>query len=165
MTALQREAGPGNRAVEIGTALAFGAAGAAAMWDSLRIGTGWGVDGPQSGTFPFWIGLCLVAASLGTMVQVLRARGDLGCFASWRQLRLVASVLVPNIVYVAAIPFAGIYLASAVMVAWFMRRLGGFGWARSVAAGLATALATFVIFEIWFLVALPKGPLETALGY
>jgi putative tricarboxylic transport membrane protein len=159
------DAGPGNRAVEIGTALAFGVAGAAAIWDSLRIGTGWGVDGPQSGTFPFWIGLCLVAASAGTMVQMLRAREDLGVFASWGQLRLVASVLVPNILYVAAIPFAGIYVASAAMVAWFMRRLGGFGWARSVAAGLATALATFVIFEIWFLVALPKGPLETALGY
>ena len=98
-------------------------------------------------------------------MQAARTRGELGVFASWPQLRLVASVLVPNILYVAAIPFAGIYVASAVMVAWFMRRLGGFGWARSVLAGIATAVATFVIFEIWFLVALPKGPLETALGY
>ena len=165
MSVVPSEAGPSNRTVEIGTAIAFGAIGAAAIWDSLRIGTGWGVDGPQSGTFPFWIGLCLVAASAGTMVQMLRAREDLGAFANWGQLRLVASVLVPNIFYVAAIPFAGIYVASAAMVAWFMRRLGGFGWARSIAAGIATAVATFVIFEIWFLVALPKGPLETALGY
>ncbi|MDN3567272.1 tripartite tricarboxylate transporter TctB family protein [Paeniroseomonas aquatica] len=162
---IRPSAGPSNRAVEIGTALAFTAAGGAALWDSLRLGIGWGTDGPQSGTFPFWIGLALVAASTGTLVQAARTRGELGIFASWPQLRLVASVLVPNILYVAAIPFAGIYVASAVMVAWFMRRLGGFGWARSVLAGIATAVATFVIFEIWFLVALPKGPLETALGY
>ena len=32
-------------------------------------------------------------------------------------------------------------------------------------AGLAAALVVFVTFEIWFLVALPKGPLEAALGY
>jgi putative tricarboxylic transport membrane protein len=154
-----------NGTVEIGTSLAFTAAGAAALWDSLRLGTGWAADGPQSGYFPFWIGLVLIAASIGNMVQVARAREDLGSFVTWPQLRLVASVLIPNIVYVAAIPVTGIYVASALMVAWFMHRLGGFGWARSAAAGLATALATFVIFEIWFLVALPKGPIETALGY
>lgn len=159
------EGGLGNRSVEIGTALVFTAAGAAALWDSRRLGIGWGADGPQSGTFPFWIGLVLIAASLGTLVQAVRVPGDSGRFATAPQLRLVASVLIPNIIYVAAIPFTGIYVASALMVAWFMRRLGGFGWGRSLAAGLATAVATFVIFEIWFLVALPKGPLETALGY
>ena len=55
--------------------------------------------------------------------------------------------------------------ASAVLVAWFMHRLGGFGWAQSVAAGLGVALTCFLVFEIWFLVQLPKGPLETSLGY
>jgi hypothetical protein len=26
-------------------------------------------------------------------------------------------------------------------------------------------VATFFVFEVWFLVPLPKGPLETRLGY
>ena len=152
-------------AVEVGTALAFALVGMAAIGDSLRIGTGWGTDGPKSGTFPFWIGLILVAASAGTLVQAVRARAGSGLFASWGQLRLVASVLVPTAVYVAAIPFAGLYVPSAVLVAWFMHRLGGFGWARSVLAGIAVAVTCFLVFDIWFLVQLPKGPLETALGY
>jgi hypothetical protein len=152
-------------AVEVGTALAFALAGAAAIGDSLRIGTGWGVDGPRSGTFPFWIGVILVAASAGTLVQAVRSRAESGLFASWGQLRLVASVLVPTVLFVAAIPFTGLYVASAVLVAWFMHRLGGFGWARSVAAGLGVAVTCFLVFEIWFLVQLPKGPLETWLGY
>ncbi len=151
--------------VEIGTAAVFALVGAAAIWDSLRIGTGWGADGPKSGTFPFWIGLTLVAASIGTMVQAARARAESGLFASWEQLRMVGSVLVPTVIYVAAIPFVGIYIASAVLVAWFMVRLGGFGWSRAVPAGIATAIVTFLIFDIWFLVALPKGPIETWLGY
>ncbi len=151
--------------VEVGTALAFALAGAAAIGDSLRIGTGWGSDGPKSGTFPFWIGLILIAASTATLVQAVRSRAESGLFASWTQLRLVASVLVPTAVYVGAIPFTGIYVASAALVAWFMHRLGGFGWAQSAAAGLAVAVVCFLLFEIWFLVQLPKGPLETWLGY
>ncbi len=75
------------------------------------------------------------------------------------------SVLLPTAIYVAAISFVGLYLASAVLVTWFMMRLGGFRWWSAVPAGLATALVAFVVFEEWFLVALPKGPLEAWLGY
>ena len=158
------------RAAEAGTALAMAAIGAGAIWDSLRIGAGWGADGPQSGTFPLWIGLLLVLASLGTLARAVRpaagqAEGGAAMFVTWPQLRLVLSVLLPTVAYVAAIPFTGIYLASAVLVAWFMLRLGGFRWWSAVPAGIATAVVTFVVFEIWFLVALPKGPVETWLGY
>jgi hypothetical protein len=156
-------------AVEVGTSLLMAAAGAAAIWDSQRIGASWSADGPQSGYFPFWIGVILVLASMGNLVQVARARARAGeaapLFASWGQLRTVMTVLLPTTVYVAAIPFTGIYLASAALVAWFMTRLGGFAWPRGVLAGIATALVAFIVFEIWFLVALPKGPIETALGF
>src|SRR3712207_5890943 len=155
-------------AVEAATSLLLAGLGAAAMWDSRRLGAGWGAEGPQSGYFPFWIGLVLLLASLGNLALVLRARGGGkgdGLFVTWPQLRLVVSVLLPTAIYVAAIPFTGIYLASAALVVWFMVRLGGFRWWSAVLAGLATALVAFVVFEEWFLVALPKGPIETYLGY
>ena len=154
--------------VEIATALVLTGLGAAAMWDSRRLGIGWGAEGPQSGYFPFWIGLVLVAASLGNFALALRARGTAkggGLFVTWPQLRLVLSVLLPTALYVAAIPFIGLYVASAVLVVWFMMRLGGFRWWVALASGAATALVAFVVFEQWFLVALPKGPIETWLGY
>jgi hypothetical protein len=154
--------------VEIATALVLAGLGAAAMWDSRRLGIGWGAEGPQSGYFPFWIGLVLVAASLGNFALALRARGTAkggGLFVTWPQLRLVLSVLLPTALYVAAIPFIGLYVASAVLVVWFMMRLGGFRWWVALASGAATALVAFVVFEQWFLVALPKGPIETWLGY
>jgi putative tricarboxylic transport membrane protein len=154
--------------VEIATALVLAGLGAAAMWDSRRLGIGWGAEGPQSGYFPFWIGLVLVAASLGNFALALRARGTAkggGLFVTWPQLRLVLSVLLPTALYVAAIPSIGLYVASAVLVVWFMMRLGGFRWWVALASGAATALVAFVVFEQWFLVALPKGPIETWLGY
>jgi putative tricarboxylic transport membrane protein len=162
-----------TRAMEIATSLAFAFAGAVAIWDSARLGAGWGADGPQSGYFPFWIGLLLVIASAANLVPVARdarrgeAAGDDArpMFLTWQQARTVATVFIPTAIYVAAIPFTGIYVASAVLVAWFMVRMGGFALWRAAPAGLATAIVTFVVFEIWFLVALPKGPLEEFLGY
>lgn len=158
------------RTMEIVTSVAFAAVGAAAIWDSLRLGAGWAPDGPQSGYFPFWIGALLVFAAVGNLVAAMRAhRARDGAepepFLSWEQARTVATVFIPTVLYVAAIPFTGIYVASAVLVAWFMVRLGEFRVTRAIPAGIATALVTFVVFELWFLVALPKGPIEDFLGY
>ena len=57
-----------------------------------------------------------------------------GLFVTWPQLRMVLSVLLPTALYVAAIPFAGLYVASALLVVWFMMRLGGFRWWTAAAA-------------------------------
>jgi hypothetical protein len=35
----------------------------------------------------------------------------------------------------------------------------------TVLIAIAIPVATFLVFEVWFLVPLPKGPLETQLGY
>ena len=154
------------RTMEIATASAFAMIGGVAIWDSARLGAGWGTDGPQSGYFPFWIGAVLVLAAMAQLIGAARgaSRAE-GGFLTWEQGRTVLTVLIPTTLFILAIPHAGIYLPAAALVAWFMCRLGGFGLARGLASGLATALVTFVVFEIWFLVALPKGPVETALGY
>ncbi|HZF74234.1 MAG TPA: tripartite tricarboxylate transporter TctB family protein [Acetobacteraceae bacterium] len=163
-------AGVPMRTMEIGTSLFFAAAGAVAIWDSARIGAGWGADGPQSGYFPFWIGVLLVLAATFNLVGVARATTprrpvEVPMFLTWEQARTVATVFIPTTIFVAAVPFTGIYVASALLVAWFMSRLGEFSLTRAVPAGVAAALVTFVVFETWFLVALPKGPVETFLGF
>jgi hypothetical protein len=159
------ERGPSLKGLEIATAVLLIAAGCIAISDALRIGAGWGADGPLSGYFPFWLGMALIAASLGNLVAALRMRNVAGSFASWGQLRLVVSVLAPTAVYVALIPFAGIYLTSALLIAFFMIRFGEFRWRSAIPAGAAAAFVAFVTFEQWFLVALPKGPVESFLGY
>ena len=42
---------------------------------------------------------------------------------------------------------------------------GRFRWSMIVIVSIAVPLALFLLFEIWFLVPLPKGPLEDFLGY
>jgi len=60
------------RAADLTTALILIAGGALVIWDSLRIGIGWGTDGPKSGFFPFWLALIMIAACLAIMVRSLR---------------------------------------------------------------------------------------------
>jgi hypothetical protein len=73
-------------------------------------------------------------------------------------------VLVPSAVFVAVIPWTGLYVAATAFTAYFMHRLGGYRWWKALASSVATGLVLFVLFEIWFLVPLPKGPLERWLG-
>jgi hypothetical protein len=68
--ATREGAGVSVRTMEIATSLAFAAAGAVALWDSARLGAGWASDGPQSGYFPFWIGVLLVLAAAGNLFAV-----------------------------------------------------------------------------------------------
>ena len=147
------------------TALALAGIGTLAIVDSLRLGMGWSEDGPQAGYFPFWLGVGLVLASLANMAQALRGVSRRRMFISYGQLRNVLAVLAPTLVFVVLIGPLGIYLPSILLITYFMMVLGQFRLPASAGLGVATALLAFVTFEIWFLVPLPKGPVEHALGF
>ena len=133
--------------------------------DSLRVGIGWADDGPRSGYFPFYIGLMLAGSSGWVLVKALVSWHKASpVFAEREQLALVLAMLVPMTVYVGAIWLLGIYLASFALIGYFMRRHGRFGWALSGAVAAGVPLAFFLVFERWFLVPLPKGPIEALLG-
>ena len=82
---------------------------------------------------------------------------------------MILTVMIPSVIYVALIanPWMslGIYVASALFIAFFMRYLGKYGWAKTIAVSVGNMVVFFLMFEIWFKVPLPKGPLETALGF
>jgi len=74
-------------------------------------------------------------------------------------------MLVPTAIYVALVPWIGIYVASMLLIAAFMRWLGHYGWGRIAAIAVGVPVVTFIIFEKWFLVPLPKGLIEELLGF
>ena len=43
------------RTADLVTALVLMLLGGVVLFDALRLGIGWGTDGPQSGFFPFWL--------------------------------------------------------------------------------------------------------------
>ncbi len=156
--------GPGQRHVEMGVAAAMALLGAITIFGSLKVGTGWGAEGPKSGFFPFWIGLIVVLTSVYNFGRVYMGRDSRKLFAEWGQIRQVLKVVWPLALYVAAIPWTGIYLASTLLVLGFMRYLGRYGWPLTLAISVGLSILIYVTFENWFLVPLPKGPLEDWLG-
>jgi len=155
----------GVKSAEIGLALFFLVLGGIVIYDSVRLGAKWGDDGPQTGYFPFYIGLLIVLASVANLVAALAIRPEAErSFVEVGQLKLVLAVLVPTAIYVALIGWLGIYVASAVFIAFFMRWLGKYPWWKAAAVSIGNSVVFFVIFEVWFKIPLPKGPLENLLG-
>jgi len=158
--------GVSTKAVEIvvtGTILLLGLI---VVFDSRRVGAGWADDGPQAGYFPFYVGLILCAASAWTLLRAAFSNhAAAAVFVSHKKLRLVLSVFVPSLIYVLAIYFIGIYVASALFIGAFMYWHGRFPWIKIIPVSMIVPLSMFLMFEIWFMVPLPKGPLEALVGY
>jgi putative tricarboxylic transport membrane protein len=155
----------GSKWPELGVAAFLVACAVLVIADSLRVGIGWADDGPRSGYFPFYVGLLLLASSGSVLVRtLLRFRKAHAPFAERSQLASVLAVLVPIVVYVGGVQWLGIYVASALLIGFFMRRHGKYGWLATAAVSLGVPLFFFFVFEKWFLVALPKGPIEALLG-
>jgi|SRR6185437_1445208 putative tricarboxylic transport membrane protein len=158
-------AGPSHRSVEIGVAVTMVILALIGMYGSNKVGIGWGAEGPRAGFFPFYVSLIVLISCAVNLASVFRKSSDGKLFAEWGQLRQVGSVLLPTAIYVGLVPYIGIYASSALLIAVFMRWFGRYGWPAVIAISIIVPILTFVTFEIWFLVPLPKGPLENWLGY
>ena len=151
---------------ELVVALVLMALAALVISDSLRVGIGWADDGPKAGYFPFYIGLLLLLSSGWVAVStLLRWRKLTASFVGREALSGVVAVAWPTLIYVGLIGFTGIYAASVLLIAYFMRRHGKYGWPLTALVSVGVMLAFFLVFERWFLVPLPKGPIEALLGF
>jgi putative tricarboxylic transport membrane protein len=155
--------GPAHRHVEIGVAAACGLFAILIIAGSVQVGIDWGVEGPRSGFFPFYVGLIILIASGLILFQAVIARSD-KLFAEWSQLVSVMKVVIPTTVYVFALPYLGIYITSALLIGAFMKWLGKYAWGITLAVSIGVPVVTYFMFEKWFLVSLPKGPIEDWLG-
>jgi hypothetical protein len=166
-----------NRTMEIVVALVLLAGAAIVIYDSVRIGFGWREgEGPAPGYYPFWVAAILAFASMVNLVKAALGHGAGEIFVTLRPFGRVLAVLVPSIVFVALIggigigpieiPGVGIYVASAVFIFFFMIAVGRENPIKAAGVSVGVPLLLFFMFEKWFLVPLPKGPLEAwLLGY
>src|SRR5262252_6174455 len=153
-----------TRAVDIAVSLLLAAFAALMAWDNWRSGAGWASDGPKAGYFPFYLSLLLGAASLFGLAKALATR-DGAAFVNRDQLRRVMQVLVPTFLFCLLTQWLGIYVASLLLIAGFMRFIGRIAWWKSLVTSFVFAVAMFVTFDVAFDVIMPKGPLEAWLGF
>jgi hypothetical protein len=103
--------------------------GALVAYDSHRLGSSWGAEGPQSGYFPFYIAMLICFSSAVVGVQALRRlTRDTRVFVERDQLQQVMVILLPSTVYVLGVQYLGIYVSSAVFICLFMRMALWWAW-------------------------------------
>src|SRR5262249_53146507 len=114
-----------NRTVEIVMSLALLVLALVLGYDNWRTGIGWDSTGPQPGYFPFYLSVILAGASLyGLIAAVLSYKDALGTFVTRAQLRRVMAVFVPTFLFCLVTQFLGLYVASLLLIAGFMRLVG-----------------------------------------
>jgi len=154
-----------TRAAEIATYLVLLALASILAYDNWRSGMGWAKDGPQSGYVPFYLCVILGGASVFGLASIFLKRGSAAkTFVTRAQLRRVMQVFIPTLLFCVVTQWLGIYVASFLLVAGFMRLIGRIALWKSLLTSFVFAVIMFVTFEIAFDVIMPKGPLEAALG-
>jgi hypothetical protein len=162
----RQRGGWSHGAVDAITAILIFGVGVVMMVDNYKIGAGWASDGPESGYFPFRIGVILCFASLVVALRSLFGKQrKLEIFVTWERFKPVLLVLLPTAVYVLVIQFLGIYVASTLFIAAFMRVMDKSSWLKTLLVSIGVNGLLFWMFEIQFKVPLPKGPLEALFGY
>jgi hypothetical protein len=152
-----------RRALEVTTAVLTGTFGAAVVVQSIDNGIGWSTAGVDAGTFPFIIGMIILAGSLFNL-----ARGSLrnrDVVLDWPDLRRVALLFAPAAAFIAVIPLIGMYAASGAYMFGTLALQNRGSMARSLILAVATPVALYVVFERMFQVSLPHGALGAALGF
>jgi hypothetical protein len=152
------------RTADLTTALALMGISALVVWDALRLGIGWGTDGPQSGFFPFWLAAIVLVCSACIALKAVR-RASRAPFIRREQIAPVLKALLPAAAFVLLTQFIGLYVAAGLYLGVYMRWIGRYSWAPIIVLSVAFPVVTFFVFEKWFLVPMPKGPLELWLGY
>ena len=155
-----------TRAVDIAVSLLLLGFAALMGWDNWKSGAGWASDGPKAGYFPFYLSLLLGGASLfGLAKALLDRKGADAPFVNRDQLKRVMQVLVPTFLFCLFTQWLGIYVASFLLIAGFMRAVGRIAWWKSLVTSFTFSIVMFVTFDVAFDVIMPKGPLEAWLGF
>ena len=155
-----------TRSVEIVVSLLLLAFAGLMAYDNWRTGMGWAPDGPRAGYFPFYLSIILGAASLYGLVSAwLNKAGADETFVTRDQLRRVLQVFVPTFLFCLVTQWLGLYIASLLLVAGFMRFIGRIAWWKSLLTSIIFTLAMFITFEVAFDVIMPKGPVEALFGH
>jgi hypothetical protein len=112
----------------------------------------------------------MVVISLAILIQASLGSAQ-KAFVTREQFVLVLKVLVPIAGFIVLTdppgPWSGLglYVAGGLYLGFYMRWVGRHNWRSIVALSLAVPVITFFIFETWFLVPMPKGPVEAWFGY
>jgi putative tricarboxylic transport membrane protein len=148
------------RKADIVIALFFLAIGLVLVFDAVRLGFQWGVTGPESGLFPFYLGLGLIVCSILTLRTIhvkYKKDGYNKLLMPEGALKSILWVLIPSTGMVVLTEFVGLHIAAGIFLGFYMRAVGKIGWATTLPVSFLVPLSLYIAFDKLFLVPLPQG--------
>jgi putative tricarboxylic transport membrane protein len=139
------------RVLDVITAALLMLLSAIVIYDALRLGYGWGAEGPLSGFFPFWLAALLAAVSIVLLVQALRHRSQKP-FVTRERFLPVLQVLGPLAGFVVLTdppgPWSGLglYVAAGLYLGFYMRWVGRHDWRTIVAHATVVPVISLINF-------------------
>ena len=137
-------------------ALFWVALGTLVCYAATRLGLG-SVTEPGSGFIFFWSGLILVILSCIVVAESLSSTEESVQDIPEMNWLKIALVLLSLVLYAFFLERLGFVLTTFVLLSFLLGWIERTSWARSLGVASAAALGTFVIFELWLKIRLPKG--------
>jgi hypothetical protein len=129
-------------------------------WDALRLGSGWGMNGPKAGFFPFLMAALVVGGCVIVMIQAVKGTSSVKGskpFVPAGGLKPVLTVLIPACGMVLLIEVVGLYVAAMIYLTGYIRFVGGFRWRTVLLVSIPIPLIFYWIFDKFFLIPMPMG--------
>jgi putative tricarboxylic transport membrane protein len=153
-----------HNAVEIGVAVVLVATSAVILNEALRLGPGWGEQGPQPGFFPFVLTVAILIGAVSVVYQAIARPDRRPFFEVSQEIEDLLRVGLPIAIAVAAIRWAGLYVTSGVYLAFFMAWYGRFRWWQAVAGGILLPVVLWLVLRKGFAIPMPMSALYRS-GY
>lgn len=148
------------RKADIVVALGLMVVGLLALGDALRLGFGWGMSGPESGFFPFYMGLGIVISTFFILLKALRIykkEGPGKPLVPEGGTAQILWVLLPAIGAVLLTELLGLHLAMVLYLAFYMGVVGKIHWGKVILLSVLVPFVIFILFDKMFLIPLPEG--------
>jgi len=148
------------RKADIVVSLVFMCVGVIVIADSVKLGFMWGLTGPASGFFPFYLGLGVIIASSIVLIKAVKEylkQGEGKPLIPPGALKPILWVVVPSTAMVAITELVGLHLAAALFLAFYMRFVGKIGWTTTLLVSIISPLSLYITFDKLFLIPLPAG--------
>jgi len=148
------------RKADIWVSFLFMLFGIIVVVDSVRLGFMWGESGPESGFFPFYLGVGVVISSLIVFFNVLygyRKEGAGRPLMPPGALKSILWVVIPSTAMVAITELVGLHIAAALFLGFYMRVVGKIGWVTTMLVAIIAPLSLYITFDKLFLIPLPAG--------
>ena len=148
------------RAVEFGFVVCLLLLSILLVWESVRLGPGWGPSGPDPGFFPFSLTVLLVLGALGVLfLNVYRNPDHKPFFKVPEEVEDVLRVGLPIAAAVLVLRWLGIYVTAGLYLAFFMAWYGKFRWYQALAGGIILPVLMWLILREGFNISMPMSAL------